>query len=97
MGLYSYGLKNLSAKLGKTYFYVNFTVGKPSVKLLLQTAVTVFAEIRFYGYGTVFRHSTTRSLRQDINPSLLPGAFVQFSMELCMHRDIDMAWMLSYL
>ncbi len=31
----------LQAKLGNTYFYVNFTAGKPSVKLLLQTAVTV--------------------------------------------------------
>jgi hypothetical protein len=31
----------MSAKLGNTYFYVNFTAGKPSVKLLLQTAVTV--------------------------------------------------------
>jgi hypothetical protein len=32
---------------------VNFTAGKLSVKLLLQTAVTVFAKNRDYGYGTV--------------------------------------------
>jgi hypothetical protein len=56
--LYLYGLQNMSAGLGNTYVYVNFTAGKPSAKLLLQTAVTYgrlrfFAKNRGYSYGTV--------------------------------------------
>jgi hypothetical protein len=68
-------------------FYVNFNAGKPSVKLLLQTAVTVFAKNRGCGYGTVPVTALVRTSRAVTFPMSVDNQHKLTATEMCADTD----------
>ena len=76
----------MSAKFVNTYFHVNFTAGKPSVKRLLQTAVTV-------GNGFSKKNAVTVTVRFPVTALVVKSAvykyaYLLFFIYLCITLDL---------